>query len=226
MVYSNMVLLTIFTTSNPYTIYFDHPIEKPSYIRLRSVSLYNSWYNLKYSDNISLKDQNGSTKNLLFQPGHYTFDSLVDGFANIKQNNPEMAITAQVNQPIGGMVIHNPKSIKFGPHLVELLRVNPAVASTTITTNLRSPFSYFIHCDLMDKKQNLLNGKPSTLLAHFNIRGKPFERVHYQTSQPNVFRTIQSGDNDVNEITLAVKDENGELFNFIYMPLEFELEIN
>ena len=224
--YSNMVLLTIFTTSNPHTLYFDHPIEKPSYIRLLSVSLYNSWYNLKYSDNISLKGQNGSTKNILFQPGHYTFDSLVEGFANIKQNNPEMAITAQVNQPIGGMVIHNPKSIKFGPHLVELLRVNPAVASTTITTNLRSPFNYFIHCDLMDKKQNLLNGKPSTLLAHFNIRGKPFERVHYQTSQPNVFRTIKSGDNDVNEITLAVKDENGELFNFIYMPLEFELEIN
>ena len=209
-----MVLLTIFTTSNPHTLYFDHPIEKPSYIRLLSVSLYNSWYNLKYSDNISLKGQNGSTKNILFQPGHYTFDSLVEEFANIKQNNPEMA-TAQVNQPIGGMVIHNPKSIKFGSHLVELLRVN-----------LRSPFSYFIHCDLMDKKQNLLNGKPSTLLAHFNIRGKPFERVHYQTSQPNVFRTIQSGDNDVNEITLAVKDENGELFNFIYMPLEFELEIN
>ena len=224
--YSNMVLLTIFTTSNPYTIYFDHPIEKPSYIRLLSASLYNSWYNLKYSDNISLAIGNGSNKQILFQPGHYTFDSLVERFANIKQKYPSMDIAAQVNNPIGGMVIENPKSIKFGPHLVELLRVNPAVALTTITTNLRSPFNYFIHCDLMDKKQNLLNGKPSTLLAHFNIRGKPFERVHYQTSQPNVFRTIQSGDNDVNEITLAVKDENGELFNFIYMPLEFELEIN
>ena len=94
MVYTNMVLLTVFTTSNPHTIYFDHPIEKPSYIRLLSVSLYNSWYNLKYSDNISLKGQNGSTKHILFQPGHYTFDSLVAGFANIKQNNPEMTITA------------------------------------------------------------------------------------------------------------------------------------
>ena len=221
-----MVLLTVFTTSNPHTPYFDHPIEKPNYIRLLSASLYNSWHNLKDSDNISLKGQNGSTKNILFQPGHYTFDSLMAGFANIKQNTPKMAITAQVNQPIGGMVIHNPQSIKFGPHLVELLRVNPAVATTTITTNLKSPFSYFVHCDLMDKKQNLLNGKPSTLLARFDIRGKPFERAHYQTSQPNVFRAILSGDNDLNSMTLSVKDENGELFNFIYMPLEFELEIN
>ena len=190
------------------------------------MSLCNSWYNLKHSDNISLTKPDGSTKNILFQPGHYTFDSLVTGFANIKQNNPSMDITAQVNQPIGGMVIHNPKGIRFGPHLVKLLRVNPAVAPMTITTNLNTPFSYFVHCDLMDKKQNLLNGKPSTLLARFDIRGKPFERVHYQTSQPNVFRATQSGDNDLNGITLAVKDENGELFNFIYMPLEFELEIN
>ena len=224
--YSNMVLLTVVTTSNPHTLYFDHPIEKPSYIRLLSASLYNSWYNLKYSDNISLAIGNGSNKHIFFQPGHYTFDSLVEMFADIKQKYPSMDITAKVNQPTGEMVIENPKSIKFGPHLVELLRVDPAVATTTITTNLQSPFNYFIHCNLMDKKQNLLNGKPSTLLAHFNIGGKPFERVHYQTSQPNVFRTIDSGDNYVNEITLAVKDENGELFNFIYRPLKFELEIN
>ena len=42
-----MVLLTIVTTSNPHTLYFDHPIEKPSYIRPLSTSLYNSWHNLK-----------------------------------------------------------------------------------------------------------------------------------------------------------------------------------
>ena len=47
MLYSNMVLLTVVTTSNPHTLYFDHPIEKPSYIRLLSASLYNSWHNLK-----------------------------------------------------------------------------------------------------------------------------------------------------------------------------------
>ena len=42
-----MVLLTVVTTSNPHTLYFDHPIEKPNYIRLLSASLYNSWNNLK-----------------------------------------------------------------------------------------------------------------------------------------------------------------------------------
>ena len=46
MLYSNMVLLTVVTTSNPHTLYFDRPIEKPSYIRLLSASLYNSWHTL------------------------------------------------------------------------------------------------------------------------------------------------------------------------------------
>ena len=158
-----MVLLTVVTTSNPHALYFDHPIEKPNYIRLLSVSLYNSWYNLKYIDNISLAIGNGSNKHILFQPGHYTFDSLVEMFADIKQKYPSMDITAQVNQPIGGMVIHNPKSIKFGPHLVKLLRVDPAVATTTITTNLRSPFNYFIHCNtatLWTKSRTCLTANP------------------------------------------------------------------
>ena len=45
-----MVLLAIVTTSNPHTLYFDHPIEKPSYIRLLSASIYNSWYNRKRAE--------------------------------------------------------------------------------------------------------------------------------------------------------------------------------
>ena len=150
----------------------------------------------------------------------------MEEFAQIKQNKPIMDITAQVNQPKGGMVIHNPKRVSFTPPLVDLLRVNPAVAPITITTSLNSPVSYFVHCDLVNKKQNLLNGKPTTLLARFDIRGKPFERVHNQTAQPSVFRATDSGDHNVNSITLSVKDENGDLFNFIYMPLEFEVEIN
>ena len=51
-----MVLLTIVTSSNPHTLYFDHPIEKPSYIRLLSASIYNSWHNLKHRADISYFD--------------------------------------------------------------------------------------------------------------------------------------------------------------------------
>ena len=80
-----MVLLTIVTTSNPHTLYFDHPIKKPSYIRVLSTSIYNSWYILKKSGAIStLPDGNGSSPVIPFLPGNYTVDSLVEEFEIIK----------------------------------------------------------------------------------------------------------------------------------------------
>ena len=96
----------------------------------------------------------------------------------------------------------------------------------TYVKRLTSPSTYFVHCDLIDKRQNLVNGKPSTVLARFNLRGKPFEKVYYQTAQQHVLRDTSTGDYDVNSLTIAVKDEKDNLFNFNGQPLEFELEIN
>ena len=137
-----------------------------------------------------------------------------------------MNITARANMPVGLMVINNSNNIRFSANLVELFGVKPASNPITIIKQLNSPTSYFIHCDLIDKRQNLLNGKPSFVLARFDIRGKPFERVHYQTAQQHVLRDTSTGDYDVNGITITVKDEKGNLFDFNDMPLEFEVEIN
>ena len=49
----------------------------------------------------------------------------------------------------------------------------------TIINRLVTFNNYFIHCDLLDKDENLFNGKPSTILACFDISGKSFERVEY-----------------------------------------------
>ena len=48
----------------------------------------------------------------------------------------------------------------------------------TFTKHLNIPRMFFIHCDLVDKQKNLLNGQPSTLLARSDILGKPFEKNH------------------------------------------------
>ena len=94
----------------------------------------------------------------------------------------------------------------------------------TFIKRLASPTAYCIHCDLVDQHQNLLNGKPSTLLAKFDIKGKPFEKVYYETEK-HVLRDASSGEY-VNSVTLSVKYLHGELFDFNELPLEFELEIN
>ena len=141
---------------------------------------------------------------------------------NIKSN---IKLIAKTNTQIGSLVINNPDNLRFSVNLVGLLGVNPSLAQITALKQLNSPTTYFIHCDLIDKRQNLVNGKPSTVLARFDIRGKPFEKVHYQTTQ-HVLRDTSTGDYDVNSLTISVRDEKDELFDFNGMPLEFEVEIN
>ena len=215
-----MVLLTVATTSNPHMLYFDHPIEKPSSIRLLSASLYNSWHTLKEAA-IIYADSPNQTLEAKLLPGHYTVDSLVNG---ISKNNPKFTITAEAHTSLGSMTIRGGNT-RFSHGLLRLLGITK-VEFNTFVKRLQAPSTYFVHCDLIDKKQNLLNGKPSTVLARFDVRGQPFEKVRYQTPQPHMLRDATSGDYDVNSITLSVQEENGNLFDFNGLPLEFEVEIN
>ena len=218
-----MVLLTVVTNSNPHTLYFDHPIEKPSYIRLLSASLYNSWHNLKEEAAIYTTDPNKPLEAILL-PGHYTVDSLVKEFNTLSTTNKKFVITAKAHTPVGSMII-NGGNTTFSHGLLQLLGIQ-RLSPITFVKRLTTPSTYFVHCDLIDKRQNLLNGKPSSVLARFDTRGQPFEKVHYQTPQQHVLCETDSGDYDVNSITLSVKDENGNLFDFNNQTLEFQVEIN
>ena len=84
---------------------------------------------------------------------------------------------------------------------------------------------YFIHCDLIDREQTFLNNKRSDLLAKIYVKGKPYEKVRYDASPQQPFRD-SSASSHVNSITVSVRDEDGKLFDFKDMLLEFELEIN
>ena len=221
--YSNMVLLTVVTTSNPHTLYFDHPIEKPNYIRLLSASLYNSWHTLK-KEAVIYADTPNTTLDTKILPGHYTVDDLVNAFNDLSINNPKFVITAKAHTAVGSMIIYGGNT-RFSNDLLQLLGIR-TLLPITFVKRLTTPSTYFVHCDLIDKRQNLFNGKPSTVLARLDVRGKPFEKVRYQTPQPHVLRETDSGDYDVNSITLSVKDEKGNLFDFNNHPLEFEVEIN
>ena len=211
-----MVLLTIVTTSNPHTLYFDHPIEKPSYIRLLSASLYNSWYDLKGNASLKYRDlsRDGPVIRNINQ-GHYTLEQLANEIKGAFTTR-RVELKTELNTPRSVMTIYNTKGvdIELSQNLVDLLDIDPPDLRSRVVyvKRLTAPTTYFVHCDLMDKRQNLLNGKPSTVLARFDIWGKPFEKVHYQTPQPHVLRETDSGDYDVNSITLSVQDEKGNAF--------------
>ena len=223
-----MVLLTIVTNSNRHTLYFDRPIEKPSYIRLLSASLYNSWNNLKKAGRLTIHDKDNSPRSYLFFPGFYTLETLSFMIKNVFREKYGITIPTQINQPRAAMIIHNTtgKKILLDEDLADFLGYDQELSPSSFIKRLNSPTTYFVHCDLIDKRQNLLNGKPSTVLARFDIRGQPFEKIHYQTPQQHVLRDTLTGDCDVNSLTISVCDEKGNLFDFNDQPLEFELEIN
>ena len=222
-----MVIVTVNTTENPHTVYFDRPIEKPSYIRLLSCSLYNSWFNLKEEGAITLLDTVEKPFKVTFLPGHYTLDALASEIRN-SLNKHRVPLQTDVNTIVGQLVITNPqfKKIVIDSNLGNLLNLNSfTLEFKTFIKKLNSETTYYIHCDLLDKEQNLLNGKPSTVLQTFDITGKPFEKVFYQSSPQHVLRDV-SADKHISNMTISVRDQNNNLFDFNGFPLQFQIEIN
>ena len=223
-----MVILTVVTKENPHTVYFEpQPIQKPSYIRLLSCSLYNSWFNLKKEGEITLLDDDKKPFKVTFLPGHYTLDALAIEIRN-SLNKHRVPLQTDVNTIVGQLVITNPqfKKIVIDSNLGHLLNLNTfTLEFKTFIKKLNSETTYYIHCDLLDKEQNLLNGKPSTVLQTFDITGKPFEKVFYQSSPQHVLRDV-SADKHISNMTISVRDQNNNLFDFNGLPLQFQIEIN
>ena len=217
-----MTILTIITNANDHTVYFKEPIKNFQYIKLVSCSLYNSWINLKEKDKISLIDEDQVEKySEEIPPGHHTPESMLYFLKDLRY-------FAKIKSPQGLLFLPNTKNqylIKITPNLLELFDVNPRFGADLMIKKFKTSHNYFIHCDLMNKTENLLNGKPSNLLAKFSIRGKPYEKIDYISPSHEVIRHATSRDNYLHSLAISVKDENGNLFDFEGFPLEFEIEI-
>ena len=108
----------------------------------------------------------------------------------------------------------------FNRKEISLSRSGPTLTTITYVKKLNSPSTYFIHCDLIDR-----NYKKSDLLAKIDIKGRPYEKITCEASTSQPIRDCSTSSH-VNSITISVKDQAGELFDFNGMPLEFELELN
>ena len=219
-----MKILTIITNANDNTVYLKEPIKNFQYIKLISCSLYNSWINLKENGKITITDfeKNPPENNVYqFPPGHHTPESMLYFFKTINY-------FSIINSPRGILVLLNPENktiTGISQNLLELFDVIPRFGADLVIKKFKTPHNYFIHCDLMNKTENLLNGKPSNVLAKFSIRGQPYQKIDYISPSHEVFRGATSRDNFLHSLTISVKDENGNLFDFEGLPLEFEIEI-
>ena len=239
-----MVVLTVLTNSNDHTVYFDEPIEKFGFIRLISCSFYNSWYNLKERGEIGIFDDKnvGSVKRIY--PGNYSLDTLGKKMKEIfdkegikvKLNDHEKGSIA-IENPLGRKIIFD-RDLSYLFDLIDssqdknfeknnipkAQRRYTLKKGDTAINRLVSFNNLFIKCDLVDKMENVFNEKPSNVLACFDIKGSPFERVEY-SSKHSPFRKIAGGKKIIDSLRITVTEETGEVIDFNGLPLRFEFEI-
>ena len=139
--------------------------------------------------------------------GHYTPESMAKTITEAFKKE-KISIDVETRTSLGVMNIRNPMnkySFTLSNNLKDLFGVVSQVNSNILVRRFNSKNSYFIHSDLVDKRQNLFNGKPSTLFAKLDVKGQPYTKITYQAIQPHVLRDTDSGDYDVNSITISVK---------------------
>ena len=138
-------------------------------------------------------------------------------------------LSTQFNTPYGLIVMRmshpSTEKIRFNKNLSEFLGIEQDLKEITYVKTINTPMTCFIYCDLVDKEQNLLNGKPSTLLQTFDITGRAFSIPFYQSSPQHVLRDV-SADKHITNMTLSVRDQNDNLLDFNGLPLQFLIEIN
>lgn len=159
-------------------------------------------------------------------PGYYNLESMAKAISGLLKKY-KVELSTELNTPVGQLVITNPGSRKIvlDRDVSDLLGIGWRLLYKTFVIRFQYPTTYFVHCDLLDKTQNFLNRKRSVVLAQFDIRGEPYEKVSYTLPPQNVFRSCAT-DSFINSIALSVRDENDSLFNFHGLALKFELEIN
>jgi len=223
-----MVVLTIVAQKNGETVYFDEPIPQVHYMRLVSCSLYNSWHNLTRVGVIAV--DSSSVRIASIPQGNYNLLSLVKELkSSMREQQNQIPLEFETNMPNSVLKITSPNHDRYpiclSHALANMLGIETRLGAITYVKKLNIPAVYFIHCDLIDKSNNFLNGKRSDILAKIDIRGLPYDRVTYPSLPQDVLRECSTSQH-VHQITLSVKDEDGEMFDFKGLPIEFVLELN
>jgi len=164
--------------------------------------------------------------------GHYNLASLVKELKSSideKKSEPEKLIEIETNKPNSVFKLFNPDhdryQINVSHDLANLIGIGTRIGAYTYVKKLNTPSAYFIHCDLIDPSNNFFNGNRSDILAKIDIRGMPYDKVTYPSLPQKALRECSTGQH-VHQITLSVKDEDGEMFDFKGLPIEFVLELN
>ena len=198
-----MVYIFIESLTNPINVQIDPIIENPKFIHLESLTLYNSWYNLKSEGGIQFKS-NKNEKALNIPAGHYTKQTLkevIDGELSIGKKPFSVDI---VNNEF---VITLTKAVELNPSLKKLLGAK---------NEFNRPDTLDIRCNIIEPSI------PKNILTRIEVQGQPYERQIYKFD--NCCREISTG-KFLNTFMLSITDIEGNLIDFRGHKLRFTINI-
>ena len=141
-------------------------------MKLLSCGLYNSWDTLKNEGSAGLVDRKNNPSGSISKlaTGHYDLDSLAKKITDMFSQFNYRGLETETNTPLGQLVINNfgAKQINLDHDLAKLFGIGQNLPLKTIIKRVMTPTAYFIHCNMIDRNNNLFNGKRSDLFAKFD----------------------------------------------------------
>ena len=156
-----MVVLTLNLNTNPMVCTFAEPLYKADHIRLVSTITHNVPRTLPGLETVEGTEQGRLTIN----PGYYTAETLTQKLTERSFGDLEFKVTKP--DPDTGLD-YRVKLVKgtVSPLLQKLLWLPARVGPTQASFNrLNKPTVYFVHCDMVDERQVMMNSATSPLLG-------------------------------------------------------------
>lgn len=187
-------------------------------IGLKSFTYTMGWYNL--IDEYIKKNANSPDK---IMNGYYSFQQIADIF---KSNN----ITLSVNETNGIASLITPDELRISKDLKQILGFeNKKKFSADETHYGERTIDFalykqlFVHLEQINSTYNFFDGAPSNILGVVPVENKSFgDIVHTHFSNPE-YKQLTHG--DISELSISVRNENGQKINNNGLPINCVLEI-
>ena len=200
-----MVYLYIKSTKNPVVVQLENPIEA-EFIRLESLTIPNSWYNIESTGTLIYKGQ----IIVSVSEGAYTMTSLKKIFDDAPLGTPIFTTSIIKNEFTLQLLKHG---VTFNKALTDLIRV----------IDFSKIYQLDIHCDIIKPCITIPKQKNTQILSRINVKGEPYEIQTY-TFEKSSYREISASEH-ISTLTLAIKDVDDNLINFRGKTLDFVIEI-
>ena len=158
----NVITLRVFGHGNPIKMMFDTPLRNVTHVQLLGFQGIHTWFNVP--EELIIRGE-GTNEALSIPPGNYGLDGLTR--AMTAGNFQGIDIRRRSNSPYSHFYLEVKKGI-LPPYLEHILGLDDPPRREIELSSLITVDDVLIHCDMVDDRFSLINGRQSTALATFH----------------------------------------------------------